>query len=348
MTESGSHSGQHGLSETLLSVRDLRVEYATTSGRVRAVNDVSFDISSGEMLGLAGESGSGKSTVAHAIVRILRPPGIITGGQVLLGGRDLLRTPLNELRKIRWREVALVLQSAMNALNPVLTVGQQIDDVLRAHARFEPQRGAQLMELVGMGTQQLSSYPHQLSGGMRQRAVIAIALALEPRLLILDEPTTALDVIVQREILEQLRDLRAKLGFSVLFITHDLSLLFEYADRLGVLYAGRLVELGPSERLRRAARHPYTADLVACSPSVHRQLDLVEIPGTPPALQNLPSGCAYHPRCRHTLEVCRAEVPPFRPLPTEQTANTAQPGQTRSHRSACWLNSPDAEQEPNQ
>ncbi len=304
---------------TLLSVRDLRVEYLTPTGPVCAVDGVSFDIGRGEVLGLAGESGSGKSTVAQALLRILRPPAVITGGQVLFEGEDVLAMSEARLRELRWRKVSLVFQSAMNSLNPILTIGDQIVDAIQAHQpvkRAEAvDRAVSLLKLVGIDSSRLTSYPHQLSGGMRQRVVIAIALALEPPLMLMDEPTTALDVVVQKEILHQVAELKDKLGFSILFITHDLSLILEFSTRIAVLYAGRLMEMAPSQELFHAPRHPYTKGLLGSVPSVRGpRRKLVGIPGSPPDMRKLPVGCRFHPRCPSATELCRTDAPVLREL----------------------------------
>jgi peptide/nickel transport system ATP-binding protein len=260
------------MSDPVLSVRDLCVEYVSDRGPVRAVDRVSFDVARGEVLGIAGESGCGKSTVAQAVLRILPPPAVITGGQVLFEGRDLLRLPEPDLRAVRWRRLSMVFQSAMDALNPVLTIGEQLGDTLEAHgaggARVR-ERSAELLSLVGIQADRLGSYPHQLSGGMRQRVGIAIALALEPALVVLDEPTTALDVIVEGEILQKILELRRRFGFSVIFITHDLTRMMQICDRVAIFYSGRLVEVAPAAELRASPRHPYTQGLLKAFPSVH-------------------------------------------------------------------------------
>jgi peptide/nickel transport system ATP-binding protein len=290
--------------EAVLEVRNLTVDYLTPRGVARAVDRVSFSIGRGEVFGLAGESGCGKSTAAHAILRLIRPPGQVSGGQVLFEGRDVLAMPHRELRAFRWRGASIVLQSAMNALNPVLTIGRQIEDAILAHRRVRRsaarERAEELFDLVGVERHRLGSYPHQLSGGMRQRSVIAMALALDPELIILDEPTTALDVVVQRDILQQIEDLQAKLGFSLLFITHDLSLLVEISTRIAVMYAGRIVEHAPARDLFTEPLHPYTVGLMSSFPSIAGNPEKLEgIPGSPPDLVAPPAGCRFHPRCPH-------------------------------------------------
>ncbi|MFI5274067.1 MAG: ABC transporter ATP-binding protein [Ktedonobacterales bacterium] len=312
----------------LLEVRQLGVEYRTADQPVRAVTDVSFTLHRGEILGLAGESGSGKSTLAYAVARLLRPPAVVTGGSVTYYGRsrdadaggaaeavDVLSLTPTELRAFRWSDLAIVFQSAMNALNPVLTVGAQIDDTLRAHLpQMKPAerraRAHQLLKLVGIAPDRISSYPHELSGGMRQRAIIAIALALDPEIIIMDEPTTALDVVVQRAILTQIKRLQRQLDFSVIFITHDLSLLLEIADTVAIMYAGRIVERATQRELYAAARHPYSFGLIHSFPPLRGPRRRVAgIPGSPPDLRMLPSGCAFHPRCPFAFAPCASELP---------------------------------------
>jgi peptide/nickel transport system ATP-binding protein len=317
-------------SDTVLEVKHVSVDYASASGAVHAVQDVSFRLGRGQIFGLAGESGSGKSTLAYAIARLLRPPAVITGGQMLYAPRpgladknaedslapiDLLDLTPEELRNFRWRKLAIVFQSAMNALNPVLDIGAQIVDVLQAHHPAMPRkaqqaRAAELLRLVGIAPDRLHSYPHELSGGMRQRAVIAIALALNPDIIIMDEPTTALDVVVQREILAELLALRRDFGFSVIFITHDLSLLLEIADQVAIMYAGRIVETATREQLYHQPRHPYTYGLLHSFPSLHGpRRSMLGIPGSPPDLRAVPPGCAFHPRCSFAFGACHSAVP---------------------------------------
>ena len=256
--------------DPVLEVSDLSIEYRGERRSVRAVDNVSFRIGAGEIFGLAGESGCGKSTVAHAIMRLLRDPAVITGGSIRVRGRDVLAMGPAELRSFRWSQVAMVFQSAMNALNPVITVGDQIVDIFTTHQRLSKaasrKRAAELLELVRIDPARLDSYPHQLSGGMRQRVVIAMAVALRPGLLIMDEPTTALDVVVQQEIMAQIAELQRELGFSVLFITHDMSLMIELSNRMAVMYAGRFVETAESKAMLAGPLHPYTLALVDAFP----------------------------------------------------------------------------------
>jgi peptide/nickel transport system ATP-binding protein len=285
--------------ETLVELRGLKVNY----GNVRAVDGVDLEIRAGEVVGLAGESGCGKSTVANAVMQILRPPAHVSGGSILFRGDDLVGKNKEELRKYRWRNVAMVFQSAMNALNPVMRVGDQFVDMMRAHEGHVSHKNAivragELLETVGIDARRVRAYPHELSGGMRQRVIIALALALNPELLILDEPTTALDVVVQREILQQIEAIKHEFGFAVLFITHDLSLLLEFADRIAIMYAGEIVELADGRRLFEGPEHPYTRGLMASFPPLTGPITrLVGIPGSPPDLAAPPSGCRFHPRC---------------------------------------------------
>jgi peptide/nickel transport system ATP-binding protein len=322
----------------VLEISGLCVDYGEGPQAVRAVIEVDLVLHRGEVVGLAGESGSGKSTLAYGATRLLRPPGVITGGSVLFHpdrdrpelAIDLLNVGIDELRRLRWQELAIVLQSAMNALNPVLTVATQLGDTLAAHLPGSThagrrERSAELLRLVGINPDRLRSYPHELSGGMKQRVMIAMALALEPQVVIMDEPTTALDVVTQREILEQVIELRDRLGFSVLFITHDLSLLLELADRIAVMYAGRLVETAGARQLFSAPRHPYTAGLLASFPSLHGERRVMTgIPGSPPDLRNPPPGCPFHPRCGFTEPQCTQVMPPLAPLAGGRLV-------------ACWL-----------
>jgi peptide/nickel transport system ATP-binding protein len=290
----------------LLELRRLTVEYGSGPQRARAVDGVDLTIHEGEVLGLAGESGCGKTTIANTVLQILRPPARVVGGSILFGGEDILGRSEAELRRYRWRNVSMVLQSAMSALNPVMRVGDQFVDAMRAHERIDRRRAlvraGELLELVGIDRRRIRSYPHELSGGMRQRVVIAMALSLEPELVILDEPTTALDVVVQREILQQVDALKRDFGFAVLFITHDLSLLLEFADRIAIMYAGEIVESAPAERLAASPQHPYTQGLLKSFPPLSGPLTrLTGIPGSPPDLRDPPSGCRFHPRCPHCV-----------------------------------------------
>jgi peptide/nickel transport system ATP-binding protein len=288
----------------VVALEDLVVDYVSRARTTRAVDGVSLSIGAGEIVGLAGESGCGKSTLGNAVMQVLRPPARISSGRVLFDGDDVAGRSRSDLRRYRWRNVSMVFQSAMNSLNPVMRVGDQFVDMMRAHERVSKKealvRVGELLDLVGIDRRRLRAYPHQLSGGMRQRVVIAMALALRPELVIMDEPTTALDVVVQREILQQVRELQAELGFAVLFITHDLSLLLEIAHRIAIMYAGEIVEEAPAARLRTDPRHPYTVGLLGSFPPLHGPIErLTGIPGAPPDLSAPPSGCRFHPRCQY-------------------------------------------------
>lgn len=309
----------------LMQVRNLTVDYVGDHSVARAVNGIDFDIREGEAFGLAGESGCGKSTVAFALARLTRLPGLVSGGEVRLNGEDVLKFDKVRLKAYRWNEVSFVFQSAMNALNPVIPVSEQIMDVIDTH---EPdlgeegarQRAVELFELVGIPSRRLDDYPHQFSGGMRQRICIAIALALKPRLIIMDEPTTALDVVVQRDIIEQIVELKSRLGFSVLFITHDLGLMIEFCDRIGVMYSGELVEVAPAETILANPSHPYTRALGnSFPPLTGPRVRMDGIPGTPPDLRSMPDGCRFAPRCPHAMEICRTVAPELRTYPERRS-----------------------------
>ncbi len=340
--------------EPVLTIRDFSVAYRTPSGDVRAVDQVNLTLRAGEVVGLAGESGAGKSTLAYGACLLLRAPAVITGGSVEYHGRrmaepvDVLRLAPEQLRHLRWREIAIVFQSAMNALNPVLNVHDQIVDVIRAHLRMSRQeaqdKAASLLDLVSIPRSRLRSYPHELSGGMRQRVMIAMALATDPEIVIMDEPTTALDVVVQRDILAQIAELRERLGFAILFITHDISLLLELADRIAVMYAGQLVEVGTSTEMRKEPAHPYTMGLLSSFPSLRGpRRKLAGIPGSPPDLNNPPPGCAFLPRCGYGTAACTEIDMSLAPVassadPTHVTAcpfvlpGTPLPAQTRDEK----------------
>lgn len=302
------------MNSSILQVRDLRVHYYTRQGAVPAVNGVSFDLAAGERLGLVGESGSGKSTAALALMRLIRPPGQIESGQVLLDGLSLLELPEEHMRRIRLAEIALVSQGAMNSLNPVAQVRKQIEDALRDHnAKLTPRERSEwigeLLERVGLPRSAADMYPHELSGGMKQRACIAIAICLRPKVIIADEPTSALDVVVQHQVMETLETIRAALGASVILIGHDMGLMAQSVDRLGVMYAGDLVETGGIEELFSEPLHPYTRLLMASLPSLERKEAAKGIPGLMPSLLNKPKGCPFHPRCPEAFDRCRVKEP---------------------------------------
>ncbi|USD67068.1 ABC transporter ATP-binding protein [Vibrio sp. SCSIO 43136] len=298
----------------LLEINNLCVDYVSPNGVARAVNNVSLTIGEGETLGIAGESGCGKSTLAFAIARLHKAPALISEGEILYKGEDVLKMNDRKLRKFRWDEVSVVFQSAMNSLNPVITIGEQLTDVIIAHKNIPykeaAERAVELLGIVGIHGDRMASFPHQLSGGMRQRVVIAIALALEPKLIIMDEPTTALDVVVEREILNELYDLKTRFGFSILFISHDLSLMGEIADRIGVMYAGNLIELGEAQQVFGDPQHPYTKGLVASFPTIHGPKErLYGIPGNPVNLLDIPQGCNFQARCDQCFAKCSQQEP---------------------------------------
>ena len=312
--------------EPLIQVRNLTVDYIGEHSIARAVNGIDFDIGRGEAFGLAGESGCGKSTVAFALARLTRLPGLVSGGSVRFGGEEVLDFAADRLRKYRWNEVSFVFQSAMNALNPVMRVSEQITDTIRAHQPRASNdeiraRAVEMFDLVGIPARRLEDYPHQFSGGMRQRIGIAIAMCLNPKLIIMDEPTTALDVVVQRDIIEQICGLKNHLGFLILFITHDLGLMIEFCDRIGVMYAGELVEVAAADQILTAPRHPYTRALGnSFPPLTGPRLRLEGISGSPPPLNALPQGCRFQPRCPKAGDVCRSVVPPMQSEPKGQVA----------------------------
>lgn len=294
----------------LIEINNLCVDYVSPNGIARAVNNVSLAIAPGETLGIAGESGCGKSTLAFAISRLHKAPALISEGEILYKGVDVLKMSDRQLRNFRWSEVSVVFQSAMNALNPVITIGEQLTDVILAHRKVTYQdahaRAVELLGIVGIHADRMVSFPHQLSGGMRQRVVIAVALALEPKLIIMDEPTTALDVVVEREILNELYELKEKFGFSILFISHDLSLMGEIADRIGVMYAGNLIEIGTASEVFGNPRHPYTKGLISSFPTIHGPKErLYGIPGNPVNLLQIPTGCNFQERCGECHAQCK-------------------------------------------
>ncbi|HET6292150.1 MAG TPA: ABC transporter ATP-binding protein [Kribbella sp.] len=330
---------QRDLKAPVLEIKNFNVDYGLGEESVQAVRDVTLTLHRGEVLGLAGESGSGKSTLAYGITRLLPPPGVISGGSVIYhppGDQpyDVMALTNAELRAFRWAETSIVFQGAMNSLNPVHKVSTQMLDVIRAH---EPQlsqqarvaRAQEMLKLVGISADRMDAFPHQLSGGMRQRVMIGMALVLEPQVVIMDEPTTALDVVMQRQILAQLVQLRERIGFSVLFITHDLSLLVEFSDRIAIMYGGRIVESARAADLYKQALHPYSDGLLHSFPALRGpRRELTGIPGSPPDLGAMPSGCAFHPRCPKAFDPCADTMPLLE-------APTTHPGEDRNV--ACWL-----------
>ena len=302
--------------DTVLKVSDLTLRYSLRRGEVRAVQDVTFELARGQSLGLVGESGCGKTSLANCLMRLLPDNARIVEGEVLLDGRDLLSLSDEEVRQVRWRRISMVFQAAMNSLDPVYRVGEQVIEAIDAHGveatdTDARDRVARLFRMVGLDPQLMERYPHELSGGMRQRAVIAMALSCDPDVIIADEPTTALDVIVQDRILRELRGIQEQLHMSIIYITHDMAVVAEVTDRIGVMYAGRLVELGDTAGVFRSPMHPYTAALMSSFPSVTgEKRPLGSLPGEPPNLVNPPQGCAFHPRCAYATDVCREQVPP--------------------------------------
>ncbi|WP_067937103.1 ABC transporter ATP-binding protein [Alicyclobacillus kakegawensis] len=303
--------------QPVLELEDVSIVYDAASGPVQAVSDVSLRLYPNQVLGLIGESGSGKSTLAHAIMRLLRGNARLTRGRIRVMGQDVYALGSKELRTFRWNQMAMVFQSAMTALNPVMTVERQLVDTLRSHRpemsyQEAREKAVELLKLVRIDERHLRSYPHELSGGMRQRVVIAIAIALEPALVIMDEPTTALDVVVQRSILNQIQELQQQRGFAILFISHDFSLVAEFASRVAIMYAGRIVENTDAKALRLGGEghHPYTEGLMRAIPRLTPEdVEIEGIPGNPPDLQQLPAGCAFHPRCPYATEACQKVRP---------------------------------------
>jgi oligopeptide/dipeptide ABC transporter ATP-binding protein len=321
------------VTKPLLEVADLRTQFESEEGAVRAVNGVSFTVDEGRVLGLVGESGCGKSVTALSIMRLIDPPGRVTSGKVLFhddgSERDLLALPHGELEEILGNRISMIFQDPLTSLNPVLTVGYQIMEPLRVHRRMSSSEArdeaVRLLGRVGIPCERLDDYPHQFSGGMRQRVMIAMAVACRPKLLIADEPTTALDVTIQAQILNLLRELKRELGTSVVIITHDLGVIAQLADRVAVMYAGRIVEDAPVAEILDAPRHPYTRALVASIPRLnewHERLPTIE--GTPPRLRDEPCGCAFEPRCASRIPRCTQERPPLVEL-------------SAGHAVACWV-----------
>jgi oligopeptide/dipeptide ABC transporter ATP-binding protein len=303
----------------VLEVSGLSVDYVLDRGDVRAVDDVSFSVNRGEFLGIVGESGCGKSTLLFAVAQLLAPPAAVVSGSVTFEGTDLVSLTDRQLSAIRWRDMSVVMQSAMNALNPVKTIGAQFKDVMRAHGRVPKAeiaaRSAEVLRMVGIDPAHLRSYPHQLSGGMRQRSMIAMAMLFTPDLIIMDEPTSALDVVAQRSLMVQIKELQLALGFAVIFVTHDMSLISHFSDRLMVMYAGQVDELGATQAIFSAPQHPYTRGLLEAFPSIRGpRVPLQGIPGNPPDLAHVPAGCRFHPRCPHVAQQCTEVAPELFPL----------------------------------
>ena len=320
----------------LLEVRHLRVEFPTRRGTLLALDDVSFDIAPGEMLGVVGESGAGKSLTGAAIIGLLEPPGRVASGEILLDGQRIDNLPADAMRKIRGRRIGAIFQDPLTSLNPLYTVGRQIIETIQVHLKVSAvearQRAIALLQETGIpaAEQRIDQYPHQFSGGMRQRVVIALALAAQPELIVADEPTTALDVSIQAQIIALLKKLTKEHGAAVMLVTHDMGVIAEACDRVAVMYAGRIVEIGPVAEVIHHPAHPYTAGLMGSIPSMDVERErLMQIDGAMPRLNAIPSGCAFNPRCPHVFDRCRNERPDLMPA-----------GATRA---ACWLHAAQTE-----
>ena len=319
------------MTKPLLSVRDLVVEFPTRRGTLRALDGVSFDIAPGEVLGMVGESGAGKSITWAAIIGLIEPPGRIAGGEVWLGDTRIYQLTPEAMRRLRGRRIGMVFQDPLTSLNPLYTIAQQLIETIRTHMDVSEKearaRAVALLDRVGIpaAARRIDDYPHHFSGGMRQRVVIALALAAEPELVIADEPTTALDVSVQAQIIDVLKEICAERGAAVMLITHDMGVIAETADRVAVLYAGRMAEIGPVRDVILAARHPYTAGLMGSIPTLQHAADrLVQIPGAMPRLDAIPAGCAFNPRCPQVMDRCLSARPGLKPV-------------APNHAAACWL-----------
>ncbi|MEY2909463.1 MAG: ABC transporter ATP-binding protein [Burkholderiaceae bacterium] len=318
------------MTEAVLSVRDLRVEFSTRHGKLVALDGVSFDIAPGEVLGMVGESGAGKSLTGSAIIGLLEPPGRTTGGEILLRGRRIDNLPASEMRGIRGKRIGMVFQDPLTSLNPLYTIAEQLIETIRTHRSLSASqarlRAIELLDRVGIpaAARRIDDYPHHFSGGMRQRVVIALALCADPELVIADEPTTALDVSVQAQIIDLIKEICAEKGAAVLLITHDMGVIAETADRVAVLYAGRLAEVGPTQDIIRDPRHPYTSGLMGSIPTLTQNATrLRQIPGAMPRLSEIAVGCAFNPRCLHVTDHCRAVQPSLLPLQDRRSV-------------ACW------------
>lgn len=305
------------MNENMLEVKDLTMHYKTSKGEVSAVKNVSFDVQKGQSLGLVGESGCGKTSIAFSLIRLLPDNAEIKNGAIILDDENVTEMDKKQLLKVRWKGISMVFQAAMNALNPIFTVGDQIIEAIQVHDRDitvnqAREKVSALFDLVGLDAQLMDRYPHEFSGGMRQRAVIAMALACQPKLIIADEPTTALDVIVQDRILKQLKEIQQRLDMSMIYISHDIAVIAEVSDRIGVMYAGRMAELANAGAIFKQPIHPYTYALMGAFPSIiGEKKELSTLPGEPPDLLNPPTGCRFHPRCPRATAQCQEETPPF-------------------------------------
>ena len=320
------------MSEKILDIKEERLSFFTPAGEVKALNGVSFAMNQGDVLGIVGESGSGKSVTAYSVMGLTAYPGKLVGGTVWFNGHEIEKMKEKDFRKIRGNEVSIIFQDPMTSLNPVYTIGNQIVEVIRLHTKKNKQeawaRAEELLELVGINEpeKRLKQYPHELSGGMRQRVMIAIALACEPKLLIADEPTTALDVTIQAQILELMKDLQKKTKMGIIFITHNLGVVADICDKVSVMYAGKIVEQGPVDDIFYKPAHPYTMGLLRSMPRVDAESyeRLIPIDGSPVDMLNPPEGCPFAPRCEHCMKICLKKMPPYVEI-------------GENHRSACWL-----------
>jgi oligopeptide/dipeptide ABC transporter ATP-binding protein len=334
-------------SDVLLSIRDLSVSYKTRLGEVSAVDTLSLDIYRGEILGLVGESGCGKSTMGRAIMRLVRPPGVITNGQMMFRGENLLELSEKDIREVRGKYISMIFQDPMSSLNPVQRIDEHIIETIQIHepdvSREQAEkRAVDLLERLGIGRKRLEDHPHQLSGGMRQRVMIALALALRAQLIIADEATTALDVIVQAQFLELLQQLQKEFNLTILMITHNIGLIAQIADRVAVMYAGRLAEVGPTDEIFHNSKHPYTQGLLRSVPNIELdEQELYRMEGTPPNLQYPPSGCRFHPRCPHVMERCKRQQP-FLSLVGDVAHQDWIAQRYDKHLAACWLHQEEA------
>lgn len=317
------------MTDNVLSVNELTMHYTTRAGEVSAVNDVSFSLEKGQSMGLVGESGCGKTSIAISLLKLLPDNAEIKGGNIFLNGTDVVPLKEDEMRKLRWSKISMVFQAAMNALNPVYKVGDQIIEAMEEHGIVETNQQArehvvELFNLVGLEPKMMDQYPHEYSGGMRQRAIIAMALSCSPDIIIADEPTTALDVIVQDSLLREMIVLQDKLDMSMIYISHDIAVIAEVTERIGVMYAGRLAEFGTAEEIFKHPLHPYSFGLMSAFPSiVGPKRELATLPGEPPDLISPPSGCRFHPRCPYATEICSQEVPEFKDMGGQ-------------HYASCW------------
>lgn len=345
-------------SQTLLDVRSLCVDYVTEAGNIRACDDITLTLKRGEILGVAGESASGKSTLLNALGRLQRMPAATSDGEIWYhpadGGEpvDIAALDERDLAEYRWTRISVVMQSAMASLNPVIRLGEQFTDVIRAHAPGTSEKDAlrqaeDLLTMVGISPDRLTAFPFQLSGGMQQRALIALSLACDPDLVLMDEPTTAVDVVMQRQILDQVLAAQARLGFAIVFVTHDLSLLLEISDRIAIMYGGKVVEVGTAARLHSRAKHPYTRALRRAFPPLSEPVRrLSGIPGSPPDLLALPEGCAFAPRCESAMQICHQRIPELRDIEQGRSACFLTNGELEGTELAAQITARDEQAQP--